>query len=177
MSHEARLKELNLELPQGARTMGVYRPVAIVGGMAYLSGHGPVGVDGTAICGRLGDDLDKAAGYEAARRTALAMLATLRQRFGSLDAVRRLIKTTGFVHATPEFKEHPAVINGFSELMRDVFGPEAGIGATQRHGSCVTAGRLGGRDRGDLRAGRDGVSGQRHLIWPTASSAASKSSS
>jgi enamine deaminase RidA (YjgF/YER057c/UK114 family) len=134
MSHEARLKDLNLELPQGARTMGVYRPVTIVGGMVYLSGHGPVGVDGTAICGRLGDGLDKAAGYEAARRTALAMLATLRQRFGSLDAIRRIIKTTGFVHATPEFKEHPAVINGFSELMRDVFGPEAGIGARSAMG-------------------------------------------
>jgi enamine deaminase RidA (YjgF/YER057c/UK114 family) len=82
----------------------------------------------------LGDGLDKAAGYEAARRTALAMLATLRQRFGSLDAIRRLIKTTGFVHATPEFREHPAVINGFSELMRDVFGPEAGIGARSAMG-------------------------------------------
>jgi enamine deaminase RidA (YjgF/YER057c/UK114 family) len=134
MSHETRLNELNIELPQGARALGVYRPVAISGGMAYLSGHGPVGADGIAICGRLGDNLDKAAGYEAARRTGLAMLATLRQQFGSLDAVRRLIKTTGFVHATPEFKEHPAVINGFSELMRDVFGPEAGIGARSAMG-------------------------------------------
>ena len=129
MTHEARLKELKIELPQGARSLGVYRPVVVVGGVAYLSGHGPVGADGTAICGRLGDDLNKEAGYEAARRTGMAMLASLRQRFGSLDGVRRLIKTTGFVQATPEFKEHPAVINGFSELMRDVFGPEAGVAA------------------------------------------------
>ena len=69
------------------------------------------------------------AGYEAARRTGLVMLATLRRHFGSLDRIRRLVKTIGFVQATPEFKEHPAVINGFSELMRDVFGPEAGLGA------------------------------------------------
>jgi enamine deaminase RidA (YjgF/YER057c/UK114 family) len=90
--------------------------------------------DGTAICGRLGENMDKASGYLAARQTGLNMLATLRQHFGSLDAVRRIIKTTGFVNATPEFKEHPAVINGFSELMRDVFGPEAGIGARSAMG-------------------------------------------
>jgi len=134
MSHEARLKELNLELPAAARSLGVYRPVVVVGGLAYLSGHGPVRPDGTAVCGRLGDNVDKQGGYEAARRTGMAMLATLRQQFGSLDAVRRLIKTTGFVNATPEFNEHPAVINGFSELMRDVFGPEAGIGARSAMG-------------------------------------------
>ena len=117
---------LDLELPQAARSLGVYRPVVIVGGLAYLSGHGPVKADGTAICGRLGDSVDKQAGYEAARQTGMAVLATLRQRFGSLDSIRRLLKTTGFVNATPEFKEHPAVINGFSELMRDVFGTRGG---------------------------------------------------
>jgi enamine deaminase RidA (YjgF/YER057c/UK114 family) len=58
MSYEARLKELNLELPQAARSLGVYRPVVVVGGLAYLSGHGPVKADGTAICGRLGGGLD-----------------------------------------------------------------------------------------------------------------------
>ena len=129
MSHEARLNELKLELPAIAPKLGVYRPVIVCGGLAYLSGHGPVQADGTAICGRVGDDLDRDAGYNAARQTGLVMLATLRREFGSLDRVRRLIKTVGFVQATPEFKEHPAVINGFSELMRDVFGPEAGLGA------------------------------------------------
>ncbi len=134
MSHEARLKELDLELPQAGKSLGVYRPVLVVGGMAYLSGHGPIGVDGTAICGKLGDNLPKEAGYEAARRTGLAVLASLRQHFASLDAICRIIKTTGFVNATPDFKDHPAVINGFSELMRDVFGPEAGIGARSAMG-------------------------------------------
>lgn len=129
MSREARLNELKLELPTTAPKLGVYRPVIVVGGLAYLSGHGPVKSDGTAICGRVGDDLDREAGYDAARQTGLVMLATLQREFGSLDRIRRLIKTVGFVQATPEFKEHPAVINGFSDLMRDVFGPEEGLGA------------------------------------------------
>jgi enamine deaminase RidA (YjgF/YER057c/UK114 family) len=134
MNHEVRLRELKIELPTGARSLGVYRPVIVTGGLAYLSGHGPVGPDGTAICGRLGDDLDIDVGFEAARRTGMAMLATLREHFGSLDRIRRLIKTTGFVQAMPQFKEHPAVINGFSELMRDVFGSEAGVGARSAMG-------------------------------------------
>jgi enamine deaminase RidA (YjgF/YER057c/UK114 family) len=129
MSAEARFKELNLELPAAPRAIGVYKPIVIVRGLAYLSGHGPIGMDGTAICGRVGEDLDVAAGFEAARRTALLTLATLRNRCGTLDGVRRLVKTTGFVQASTTFKDHPAVINGFSELMRDVFGPEAGIAA------------------------------------------------
>jgi enamine deaminase RidA (YjgF/YER057c/UK114 family) len=62
------------------------------------------------------------------------MLTTLHQEFGSLDRIRRLVKTVGFVNATPDFKDHPAVINGFSELMRDVFGPEAGLGARSAMG-------------------------------------------
>jgi enamine deaminase RidA (YjgF/YER057c/UK114 family) len=129
MGAETRVKELNLELPPAGRALGVYKPILVVNGLAYLSGHGPVGLDGIAVCGRLGENLDREAGYEAARRTALAVLATLRQGCGSLDRVRRLVKTTGFVQSTADFKEHPAVINGFSELMRDVFGPDAGIGA------------------------------------------------
>jgi len=129
MSAEARLKELQLELPLAPRSLGLYQPIVIVRGLAYLSGHGPVSGDGTAICGRLGESLDVAAGYEAARRTALCVLSTLRQQCGSLDRVSRLVKTVGFVQSTPTFTEHPAVVNGFSELMRDVFGQEIGVGA------------------------------------------------
>lgn len=129
MSHEARLKSLNIELPPAGKSLGLYRPVIVIGDFAYLSGHGPVSADGTAICGKLGDDLTKETGYEAARRTALAVLATMRNELGTLDAIRRIVKTTGFVNSTLDFKDHPAVINGFSELMRDVFGPEDGIGA------------------------------------------------
>ena len=129
MGAESRLKELNIELPTPPRTLGLYKPVVIVGSLAYLSGHGPITADGAATRGRLGEDLDVQAGYEAARRTGLMLLSTLRERCGSLGRVRRLVKTTGFVQATATFTEHPAVINGFSELMRDVFGSEAGIAA------------------------------------------------
>ncbi|OHB75493.1 MAG: hypothetical protein A2W31_18975 [Planctomycetes bacterium RBG_16_64_10] len=136
MSAETRLQELGLELPPAAGALGVYKRVVVVGSLAYLSGHGPIRADGTAICGRLGDNLDQAAGYKAARRAGLAVLATLRSYFGSLDRVRRLVKTTGFVQATPEFTAHPAVINGFSELMRDVFGADAGVGARSALGAA-----------------------------------------
>ena len=129
MNYEARLIELNLDLPAPARSIGVYLPVQVIGKMAYLSGHGPVRPDGTMTCGRLGEDLDVAAGYEASRRAAMATLATLRGHFGSLDAIARLVKTTAFVNAAANFKDHPAVVNGFSELLRDVFGRDAGIGA------------------------------------------------
>ena len=123
MTAESRIHELKLELPPPPKILGVYRPILVVGDLAYLSGHGPIGVDGSAIRGRLGDDLDVPTGYEAARRTGLLVLAMLRNHLGSLDRVRQLVKTTGFVQASPSFTEHPAVINGFSELMRDVFGP------------------------------------------------------
>jgi enamine deaminase RidA (YjgF/YER057c/UK114 family) len=129
MQIEARLKELNLELPTPPRALGLYKRVLVLDGLAYLSGHGPVASDGSAVRGRLGGDLDVAAGFEAARRAGLATLASLREHFGNLDAIRRLVKTVGFVQATPEFTDHPAVINGFSELMRDLLGPEAGLGA------------------------------------------------
>lgn len=129
MSHEARFLELSLELPDAPKSIGVYKPILVIGKMAYLSGHGPTRPDGTMTCGRLGENLDVAAGYEASRRTALTTLATLRGNFGNLDAIRRLVKTTAFVNATPHFKDHPAVVNGFSELLRDVFGTDAGVGA------------------------------------------------
>jgi enamine deaminase RidA (YjgF/YER057c/UK114 family) len=104
--------------------------------MLYLSGHGPLRPDGTLIKGRVGDGLDIAAGYLAARQTGLAMLATLRQHCGSLDAIARLVKTFGLVQATPAFTDHPAVINGFSELMRDVFGEEQGVAARSAVGAA-----------------------------------------
>lgn len=135
MDAEAKLKEFGLELPAPPQALGLYRPIVVVGGLAYLSGHGPIGVDGSAICGRLGEDLDVPAGFEAARRTALLVLATLRQHCGSLDKVKRLVKTMGFVNSAANFTQQPAVINGFSELMRDVFGPENGIAARSAVGA------------------------------------------
>jgi enamine deaminase RidA (YjgF/YER057c/UK114 family) len=135
MSAEARFNELHLELPPAPKAIGVYRPAVEVGGFLYLSGHGPLLPDGTLIRGRVGDDLDVAAGYKAARQTGLAIVATLRKHCGSLDRISRLIKTFGLVNAAPTFTDHPAVINGFSELMRDVFGEERGIAARSAVGA------------------------------------------
>jgi enamine deaminase RidA (YjgF/YER057c/UK114 family) len=136
MSHEARFRALGLELPPPPKAVGVYRPVVEVDGVLYVSGHGPLKVDGTLIKGRVGEDLTLEEGYAAARQTGLAVLATLRRHCGSLDQIGRLTKTFGLVQAVPAFTEHPAVINGFSELMRDVFGPEHGIAARSAVGAA-----------------------------------------
>ncbi|MBN2474221.1 MAG: RidA family protein [Pirellulales bacterium] len=129
MDAEARLAELGLQLPPAAEPKGVYRPLVIVGNLVQTSGHLPTADDGSLIAGRIGADLDQPAGYDAARRSGLAILATLRKALGSLDRVRRVVKVTGFVNGTPDFTAQPAVINGCSELFAEVFGPDAGVGA------------------------------------------------
>jgi enamine deaminase RidA (YjgF/YER057c/UK114 family) len=128
MSAEARIKELNLELPPAPKPGGVYKPVVQVGTLLYVSGHGPIQNDGSLITGRIGQDLTEEQGKAAARQTGLTILSTLKAQIGSLDRIKRTIKTLGMVNCVPEFKRHPLVINGFSELMRDVFG-EDGVGA------------------------------------------------
>jgi enamine deaminase RidA (YjgF/YER057c/UK114 family) len=129
MNAEEKLTELGLELPPAPQPAGVYRPMLIVDEMVYVSGHGPVKSDGTMITGRVGADLDQQAGYDAARQVGLAVLSTLRVGLGSLDRVRRVVKTLGMVNSTSEFQNHPAVINGFSDLLAEVFGRINGIGA------------------------------------------------
>jgi enamine deaminase RidA (YjgF/YER057c/UK114 family) len=126
---DARVTALGLVLPPAPKPGGVYQPVVISGGHAYVSGHGPLRDDGSYIKGRLGADLDVAAGRAAARQTALAILASLKHALGSLDRVSRVVKLLGLVQATPDFGEHPAVINGCSELLSEIFGAERGVGA------------------------------------------------
>lgn len=140
MSAETRLKELKLELPRAPKPVAVYRPLVIVGNLAYVSGHGPVKADGTLATGRVGAELDQEAGKAAARQTGLTILATLRSELGTLDRVKRVIKVLGMVNSAPDFREHPAVINGCSELFAEVFGQENGIGAR----SAVGMGSLPG---------------------------------
>ncbi|MCI0364482.1 MAG: RidA family protein [Phycisphaerales bacterium] len=148
MSAEARIADLKLELPPAPKPVAVYRPLVIAGNMAYVSGHGPLKPDKTLILGRVGEDLDLAAGKNAARQVGLAILATLRAELGSLDRVRRVIKVLGMVNATPAFLDHPAVINGCSELFADVFGRENGIGAR----SAVGMGSLPGNIAVEIEA-------------------------
>ncbi len=136
MTAEARLKQLGIELPPAPKPVGVYKPCVIVGNMAYLSGHGPTKLNSSAsMTGRLGLDMDVEAGYEAARLTGLGMLATLQSSLGSLDHVVRIVKLLGLVRCTDGFDKQPAVINGCSELFRDVFGEEAGVGARSALGA------------------------------------------
>lgn len=128
-SPESRLKELGIVLPPAPSPKGLYKPLVVIGNMAYTSGHVPSGPDGKPIIGRVGFDLDEQAGVAAARQAGLAILATLRAGLGSLDRVRRLVKTLGVVNCTPDFTHQPQVINGCSQLFADVFGPECGLGA------------------------------------------------
>jgi enamine deaminase RidA (YjgF/YER057c/UK114 family) len=127
MGAEARIQELGLTLPTPPNPAAVYKSVVQVGNLIYVSGHGPW--DGqTCVEGKVGAGFTEVQAKEAARQTGLAILATVRKSLGSLDRVVRTIKTLGMVNAVPEFRNHPWVINGFSELMRDVFG-DAGVGA------------------------------------------------
>lgn len=142
MSPEARLTELGLVLPPAPKPVGVYKPIMVVSGMAYLSGHGPLRADKTLITGRLGADMDVKAGYEAARVTGLAMLATLQGALGSLDQVGRLVKLLGLVRCTENFFDQPAVINGCSELFRDIFGEDAGVAARSALGTNALPGGI-----------------------------------
>jgi enamine deaminase RidA (YjgF/YER057c/UK114 family) len=139
MGAEARLAELKLELPPAPEPVATYVTAVQHGDLLYVSGHGPYRSDATMITGKLGADMDVPAGQAAARQTGLAILATVRAHLGSLDKVVRLIKTLGMVNCTPDFGEQPKVINGYSDLMNDVFG-EAGIGAR----SAVGMGALPG---------------------------------
>ncbi len=135
MSADERLANLGVEIPPAPKPMGVYKPIVICGNMAYLSGHGPLKADKSLITGRLGLDMDVEAGYEAARTTGLAMLATLQAELGSLNRVKRLVKLLGLVRSTDSFGEQPAVINGCSELFREVFGEDAGVAARSALGT------------------------------------------
>lgn len=129
MNAEARIEQLKLQFPPTPKPVGVYKPVLVISGLAYASGHGPIVAEGIFITGRVGADLDLAAGKAAARQTGLTMLASLRAALGSLDRIERLVKTFGMVNCTSDFTEHPAVINGFSELLAEIWGPENGIGS------------------------------------------------
>ena len=140
MTPEARLAALPEKLPPAPQPQGIYRPVLVVGSSVYVSGHGPLCTDGTLLTGRLGADLELPAGKAAARQTGLAILASLRAQLGSLDRIRRVVKVLGMVNATPEFAEHPKVINGCSELFVEIWGPELGVGVR----SAVGMGSLPG---------------------------------
>lgn len=129
MDAEKRVQELHLDLPAAPKAMGVYKPAVQIGNLLYTSGHVPILKDGSMIKGRVGEDLTLEQGKQAARQVGLVLLSTIRGALGSLDKVKRVIKTLGMVNSAPGFHDHPKVINGFSELFADVFGADNGVGA------------------------------------------------
>jgi enamine deaminase RidA (YjgF/YER057c/UK114 family) len=134
---DLRIAELGLVLPPAPRPAGVYKPLLVVDKFLYVSGHGPVRSDGTLITGRLGEDMDVDEGKLAARQTGLTMISTIRTHFGELKRIRRLVRVLGMVNCVPGFDMQPAVINGFSELMSEIFGEENGIGVRSAVGMIL----------------------------------------
>ena len=140
-SPETRLKELNITLPTPPKPVAKYKPAVQIGNVLYVSGHGPARLGDPALqAGKVGAKLTLEQGKESARLVGINILSTVKNTLGSLDRVKRLIKTLGMVNAAPDFLEHPQVINGFSEFMAQVFGDDAGVGAR----SAVGMGTLPG---------------------------------
>jgi enamine deaminase RidA (YjgF/YER057c/UK114 family) len=134
-SADKRLQELGLTLPPAPKPVGKYKTVLQAGNFLFLSGHGPMLTDGKLIVGKVGSELTTAQGKEAARQTGLAVLSTLRNHLGSLDRVKQLVKTFGLVNCTVDFMDQPLVLNGFSELMAQVFGDDNGVGVRSAVGA------------------------------------------
>lgn len=119
---EARLDSLGLELPEVSNPVANYVNAVRTGNLVFLAGKGPRKADGTYITGKVGRDLTVEEGYEAARLCALNQLAVLKTELGDLGKVKRIVKVLGMVNATEDFGNQPEVVNGFSDLMVEVFG-------------------------------------------------------
>lgn len=119
---EKRLEALGITLPKASSPIANYVNAVQTGKLIFLAGKGPTFEDGSMIQGKVGVDLTIEQGYNAARLTAINQLAVLKAELGSLDRVKRIVKVLGMVNASPEFTEHPKVINGYSDLMVTVFG-------------------------------------------------------
>jgi enamine deaminase RidA (YjgF/YER057c/UK114 family) len=127
MGAEATLKEKNITLPPPATPMANYVGAVRTGNLLYLSGHGPIRTNGQfTFTGKVGRELTVEQGYQAAREVGLSLLATTRAALGSLDRVKRVVKVLGMVNSADGFGDQPKVINGFSDLMVEVFGEAIG---------------------------------------------------
>ncbi len=119
---EAKLDSMGIVLPQPAVPVANFVNTVQVGNLLFLSGNGPKKPDGKFITGKVGSDLTIEEGYEAARLTGINQIGVLKSALGDLSRVKRIIRVTGMVNADPDFKQHPSVVNGFSDLMVAVFG-------------------------------------------------------
>jgi len=132
---EEKLKELKIELPTAQTPKANYVNAVRVGNLLFLAGNGPTHPDGTNITGKVGVDLTVEQGYEAARLTGINQLAVLKAELGDLNKVKRIVKVLGMINSSPEFTEHSKVMNGYSDLMVQVFG-EKGKHARSSVGMC-----------------------------------------
>lgn len=119
---EKRLSALGIHLPTPTPAVGNYITYQQLGNLLFLSGHGFCGTPTTVDIGKVGRELTSEQGYEAARNAGICVLATIKAALGELSRVKRLVRVLGMVNCTEQFEEHPKVINGFSDLMIDVFG-------------------------------------------------------
>jgi enamine deaminase RidA (YjgF/YER057c/UK114 family) len=127
---ESRLKELGITLPAPPSPVATYVPAVKVGNLLFVSGHGPAAApDKKLNAGKVGRDLTLEEGRAAARLVGLNVLASVRNTLGSLDRVVRVVKVLGMVNAAPDFTQQPQVVNGFSDLMVEIFGQDRGKGA------------------------------------------------
>ena len=122
VDYDKKLKELGIELPTPAKPIANYVKAVRVGNLLFLSGHGPTKADGSNITGKVGKDLTIEQGYEAAKVTAIGLVATLKSELGDLNRVKRVVKVNGWVNCTPEFGDQPKVINGCSDFLVLLFG-------------------------------------------------------
>src|ERR671919_2064919 len=127
MGAEATLKDKGITLPPPTTPLANYAGAVRTGNLLYLAGHGPLRPHGTfTYTGKVGRELTVEQGYQASREVGLNLLATTRAALGSLDRVKRVVKVLGMVNSAEGFGDQPKVINGFSDLMVDVFGEEIG---------------------------------------------------
>jgi enamine deaminase RidA (YjgF/YER057c/UK114 family) len=136
MEPEEKLKQLGIELPAVRPPVANYVPAVRTGNLLFVSGHGPAALPGVKIAGRVGAELTQEEGYQAARAVCLQLLATVRNTLGSLNKVRRVVKVLGLVNSDPHFFNQPAVMNGCSDLLVEIFG-ERGRHARSALGTSV----------------------------------------
>ena len=122
VDYDAKLKEADIELTEPGAPVANYVNVVQTGNLLFLAGKGPNRPEGGYITGKVGKDLTQEQGYDAARLSGIIQLSVLKQHLGDLNKVKRIVKVLGMVNAVDDFENHPEVINGYSDLMVEVFG-------------------------------------------------------
>ncbi|MEO6611731.1 MAG: RidA family protein [Chitinophagaceae bacterium] len=147
-STEQKLTELGLSIPVLPVSKGIYKRCLAVGNQLYVAGHISVNKDGSPLTGKLGAGCSEETGVMAARQCGLAILASLKQELGGFEKIKRVVKLLGMVNSTPDYINHPVIINGCSQLFLDLWGEENGVGVR----SAVGMGSLPGNVAVEIEA-------------------------